>query len=52
MNGKSIRNEEKRKAQKIPVGKTLKGGDLVEDRGLGVRVKSQWNSTELGEDLK
>jgi hypothetical protein len=41
-----------RKAQKIAVGKNLQGADLVEDLGLGVAVTSQWNSTELGEDLE
>ena len=41
-----------RNAQKIAVGKTLKGRDLVEDRGQGVGVKTQWNSAELGEDLE
>jgi hypothetical protein len=40
MNGISNRNEEMRNAQKIAVGKTLKGGNLVEDVGLGVGLTS------------
>jgi hypothetical protein len=43
MSGIISTNEEMRKAQKIAVGKTLEGGDLVEDLGLGVGVTSQWN---------
>lgn len=52
MNGISSTNEEMRNAQKIEVGKTLNGGELVEDQGLVMEGTSQWNSAELGEDLE
>jgi len=43
MNGIISTNEEIKNTQKIAVGRTLKGGDLLEDLGLGVGVTSQWN---------
>jgi hypothetical protein len=52
MNGISSTNEEMRNAQRIAVGKPLKGGDVVGDLGPSVGVKSQWNSAELGEDVE